>query len=455
MTETSNQPVVIIGAGVAGLAAATRLGQAGIPVIVLEARSRIGGRVFTQRDPVCDAPIELGAEFIHGLPPEIWDQLDSSTIEEVEGESWCVFGRRLAPCDSFSLVDSILDAMDDSLPDESFLAFLERRFPDPAHDAMLEEAKRRALGYVSGFNAADPNSVSVHWLVAEKRAEEQIQGYRAFRSSNGYADLIDAFRRQIAHYDITIRIGTIVESVVWKAGAVQVKARSEHGSSRFLTPQVLVTVPLSILKTSQEPGAVEFIPPLPQEKVDALDKLEMGAVIRIVLRFRDRFWNAISADDKAATLSDMGFLFSDDESFPTWWTTMPRKQPLITGWAPFRSAQRLAGLDEAAVARQALETLSRLLGASFDKLECQIDAAYFHDWQTDPFARGGYSYAKVGADEAQARLAASVHHTLFFAGEATDTTGNNGTVHGAIASGYRAAEEIIQARRTRSDNSSG
>jgi monoamine oxidase len=443
---THDKPVIIIGAGIAGLAAAAKLGQSGIPVIVLEARNRIGGRILTERDAVCDAPIELGAEFIHGLPSEIWERLDESGVEEVEGQSWCVSRQGLMPCSFFSQVDAILDAMDDSLPDESFLAFLDRKFPNPSHDAQLDEAKRRAIGYVSGFNAADPNLVSVHWLVAGMHAEEKLQGHRAFRSSNGYADLIDAFRPQIAHCDVRIETDTVVASVVWKPGAANVEAHSENGLSTFPTPQVLITVPLPLLKTGQ-PGGLEFSPSLPREKIAALDKLEMGKVIRVVLRFRERFWNTLSATvGKATNLSDISFLFSDDELFPTWWTTMPRKLPLLTGWAPFRSGERLSGLDRTAVAHQALQALSRLLRMNMRNLESGMDAIYLHDWQTDPFSQGAYSYAKVGANGAQRMLAAPVKNTLFFAGEATDTCGNNGTVHGAIASGYRAAQEIIKAR---------
>lgn len=440
-------PVVIIGAGAAGLAAAAKLGQAGIPGIVLEARDRIGGRIFTQRDPACDAPIELGAEFIHGLPPEIWGRLDESKIEEIEGRNWCVFGQRLTGCDLFSQVDFLLDEMDDSLQDESFLSFLERKFPNPSHDAKLDAAKRRAIGYVSGFNAADPGLVSVHWLVAEARAEEKLQGHRAFRSANGYVDLMDAFRREIAQHDTTIRTGTIVESVVWKPGSVQINARSEKGELQFTTPQLLITIPLSLLQSPEITGSVRFVPSLPQEKVAALNKLEMGSVIRIVLRFRDRFWSTIAAsDDPKATLSDLGFLFSDDDFFPTWWTTMPRKLPVITGWATFRSAEKLSAFDEADIVAQASRSLSRLLAVSLQDLENKLEATYLHNWQADPFSRGAYSYAKVGAAGAQAKLASPLENTLFFAGEATDTSGNNGTVHGAIASGDRAAQEIINAR---------
>jgi monoamine oxidase len=446
---TQENPVVIIGAGVAGLAAAKKLGEAGIPVILLEARERIGGRVFTRSNPAGNTAIELGAEFIHGLPPEILELLPASEIEEVEGDNWCVSGQGLTPCNFFKQVDSILDAMDDSLPDESFLAFLERKFPNPRHDPGLDEAKRHAIRYVSGFNAADPGLVSVHWLVAEMRAEEKIQGGRAFRARNGYADLLDVFRKQIVRCDVAIRTSTVVESIAWKSGAVQVNVSSQKDPSTYTAPQVLVTLPLSLLKMSGEIGAVQFIPPLPQDKIASLDKLEMGKVIRIVLRFRHRFWDTIAgARDSAKMLSGMSFLFSDDELFPTWWTTMPRQEPMITGWAPFQSAERLSGLDSSGVVQQALGTLSRLLGVGRRDLETWLENAHFHDWQTDPFSRGAYSYAKVGADGVQQGLAAPVANTLFFAGEATDISGNNGTVHGAIASGYRAAQEIIKARHT-------
>ncbi len=438
--------VIIIGAGISGLAAAEKLGKAGIPVIVLEARNRIGGRIFTRRDAGIDAPIELGAEFIHGLPAETWDRLRKSEIEEVDGESWCVTSDRLSPCSFFSQVTSILDAMDDSEPDESFLAFLERKFPNPSHDPQLEQAKQQAIGYVSGFNAADPGQVGVHWLVAGMRAEEKIQGDRAFRSKNGYTDLLDVFREQISHHNVAILTNTVVQSIAWKPGSVEVKSYAENGSSTFAAPAVLVTLPLSLLKVSQETGAVRFNPPLPPEKLDALDKLEMGKVMRVVLRFRNRFWDEMApAGNGKKTLTDMSFLFTDDELFPTWWTTMPTKQPQITGWAPFRSGERLSGRDEATVVRQALKTLSSLLGVSMKNLESWMSGAYFHDWQADPFSRGAYSYGKVGADGAQQMLAAPVANTLFFAGEATDTSGNNGTVHGAIASGYRAAEQIVKA----------
>jgi monoamine oxidase len=438
--------VIIIGAGVSGLAAGCELARAGLSVCILEARDRIGGRVFTIQDPALDIPIELGAEFIHGQPPEIWKPLKKAKVKitEVEGESWCASGGQLTTCDFFSDVDRILEKMDGSAPDESFLDFLERELPSP-RNGREREAKQRALSYVSGFNAADPALVGVHWLVQGMEAEERIHGDRSFRSRRGYQDLLDIFREEIGKYRVGVRTSTVVESVRWRPRDATLAVREHERSLPLHAPVVLVTLPISLWKApAGQPGVVQFFPALPQEKLRAAEKMEMGHVIRIVLRFRQRFWDTIASPTRG-TLSDMSFLFSQNEWFPTWWTTMPEKSPIITGWAPFRSAERLSGQPESFVVERSLQTLSELLAVSSEDLRRELERAYFHDWQSDPFSRGAYSYGRVGADGAQQALAAPLEKTLFFAGEATDTSGHNGTVHGAIASGQRAAREILQA----------
>lgn len=441
-----NRSVLIIGAGIAGLAAASKLVAAGVSVLVIEARDRIGGRIFTKHDAALKAPIEFGAEFIHGKPPEIFDLLRQANakVAEVEGQAWCREHGELLPCSFFSQIESILGRIDGASPDESFLAFLQRTFPNPANDPALEKAKQHALGYISGFNAADPGLVGVHWLVQGMRAEERIEGDRAFRLRNGYTDLLEIFRRQLRSSKVTIHTETVVERVSWRPGHAEATARTAEGPATFTAPRILVTLPLAVLQAPVgQVGAVHFEPTLPPQKIEALTKLEMGKVIRVVLRFRHRFWDAISPG-KNLTLSDMSFLFSPDDFFPTWWTTMPQKWPIIMGWAPFRSAERLSGQSESFVQERALQTLSRNVGVGVPQLEAELEAIHFHDWQSDPFARGAYSYGKVGSDGAQQTLASPLEHTLFFAGEATDTSGNNGTVHGAIASGYRAAMEILE-----------
>jgi monoamine oxidase len=447
--------VVVVGAGVAGLAAASELARSGLSVTIVEARDRIGGRVFTQRDPVLQTPIEFGAEFIHGLPPEIWQPLQANNVRitEVDGQPWCHQEGKLSHCEFFSAVDDILNKMDASAPDESFLSFLNRSFPESASNPERHQARERALSYVTGFNAADPDRVGVHWLVEGMRAEEKIEGGRAFRSVHGYEDLLNIFRRQLAQAGVKIQTETVVHSVNWARGLVEIAAHATGEERTFAATRVLVTLPLGVLQArAGQLGAVQFIPALPQTKLEALTRLEMGKVIRTTLRFRHRFWDKISPlQGDSETLSGMSFLFSNSDShskddwYPTWWTTLPEKLPVIIGWAPFRSAERLSGQSRSLVIDQALQTLALLLNLRSEDLAELLDAAYFHDWQTDPFSCGAYSYGAVGADGAQKELATPLEDSLFFAGEATDTTGHNGTVHGAIASGHRAALEILAA----------
>jgi monoamine oxidase len=443
----SSDPVIVIGAGVAGLAAACQLGRAGIAVHIIEARDRIGGRVLTHFDPDCNCPIEFGAEFIHGKPPETWELLRKAKtkVTEVQGDAWCVEDDRLSPCGFWDDVDEILNKMDDSKPDESFADFLDRCCRSTNTKAK-QRAKQRAEGYVSGFNAADPALVGVHWLVKEMQAEEKIGGSGAFRSRNGYKDLLDVFRQELETYNIAVLTESVVQQVHWSAGNVKIGVRDKRGDSTLEAPRVLITLPLPILKAFvRQPGVIQFTPELPRQKKEALDKLEMGKVIRVTLRFRERFWDSIKPSNAPASLSNMSFLFSQDDWFPTWWTANPAKSPIITGWAPFRSAERLSGKSRSFVVERSLQTLSTLLRLSLSELQNLLGEAHFHDWQADPFSLGAYSYGKVGADAALQALAEPIQDTLYFAGEATDTTGNNGTVHGAIASGYRAAKQILNA----------
>ncbi len=290
--------------------------------------------------------------------------------------------------------------------------------------------------------------MGVHWLVQGMRAEEQIEGDRAFRSKNGYADVLDILLQDLAPSGVAIESETIVDSVKWTPGKAEItahRANEVNKSCSFVSGKVLVTLPLGVLQTPDgQDGAVRFTPALPRTKIEVLAKLQMGKIIRVTLRFRQRFWETLSAPSRGSkTLDGMSFLFSDDDWYPTWWTMMPGKLPIITGWAPFRCAERLSGKSQSFVVDHALQTLGKLLNISSAKLAQLLEDSYFHDWQNDQFSRGAYSYGGVDADGAQAALASPVESTLFFAGEATDMSGHNGTVHGAIASGRRAAREIF------------
>ena len=443
--EKDRADVIVIGAGVAGLGAATELAEAGFSVIVLEARDRIGGRIFTLKDVGQQFPIELGAEFIHGRPSEIFDILRHAKIPvtEVDGDNWCFQNSQLSSCDFFSGVDEILRRMDDDGPDESFSNFLERCCADTSH-----EARQHALSYVSGFNAADPAQVSVHWLVREMRAEENIEGDRAFRARDGYQALLEALHQRGANANVNVRTNTVVRRVTWRPGAVSIDAVSGKQVVSLHSSRALVTVPLGVLQARPgEPGAIEFSPPFPPEKLRAIDGMEMGKVLRLVLRFEQRFWDRIPASgSRDKTLARMSFLFSQDEWFPTWWTSMPDRLPIITGWAPWKAAEKLAS-ESVPVVTRALHTLAHLLGVGITEMEDLLEMGYFHDWQANPYSRGAYSYVKVGVADAPEILSRPLKDTLFFAGEAADITGNNGTVHGALASARRAVVDIARTNK--------
>ena len=442
---SQNPDVIILGAGAAGLSAAIELTRAGLAVSVIEARNRIGGRIFTLRDPVCDAPIELGAEFIHGKPPEIWDLLRRNHLDatEVDGDVWCVREDKLSTCDFFSEVDQLLEQMDDRAPDETFLQFLDHC----CNDSVTQATKDWARGYVTGFHAADPAQISVHSLVKGLRADLEIEGDRAFRiRSRGYEALLEIFRRELREANVSCQLDTVAAAIRWQPGNVELSACNQAGTITMTAPRLLITLPLSILQASpEEPGAVRFVPDLPPQKQAALSKLAMGKAIRITLRFQQCFWDDLRPphSTESKSLANMSFLLSHQDWFPTWWTTMPEQLPIITGWAPFRCAERLSGHSTDFVIEKSLHSLSCLLKLSKSELESLLAHAYWHDWQSDPLSRGAYSYVKTGGDGAQHALAAPIEDTLFFAGEATDISGHNGTVHGAIATGYRAAKQIL------------
>jgi monoamine oxidase len=440
--------VIIIGAGVAGLSAARALSDGGLSVMLLEARDRIGGRIFTQHIPCFPTPIELGAEFIHGEPREIWDVVDEAglTAVEVPDSHLQSLGGAFKESGFWSRWEAIVKQMREAgAPDQPFRRFIEERYGG-AEDQL--ETKRLALDYVEGFNAADAGRISVAALVAMEGG-----GDAAFRILNGYGRLVDWLLAGCDPRKVTLRLGVVANEITWNRGRVEVRASSRAGQTlpSFRAERVVVTLPLGVLQAPIGAlGAVRFEPAL-KEKQEAIGKLAMGTVTKIILRFRERFWerSGFPAAPAGGRLPPLSFLRSSDENFPTWWTALPVRAPIITGWAGGPAAARLALRGEEFVVKRALDSLSRMFGLDREKLAELLVACYTRDWQADPYARGAYSYIPVGGLEAPCLLAEPVEDTLFFAGEATDGAGQNGTVHGAMASGHRAAAEIIQRRHHR------
>jgi monoamine oxidase len=221
----------------------------------------------------------------------------------------------------------------------------------------------------------------------------------------------------------------VVTAVEWGQKRVLIRTA---GGAEFTAPRAIVTVPLGVLKA----GAIRFAPALPG-KEHALHALEMGAVARVSLCLGNDVW---ASQDRLTT---DGFLFSGVAPFPVWWLSSPAPFPVVTGWAAGPNARALAGLSEAQRVRVALDALTKILELDPVRMQQGLRGGFSHDWQADPFSRGAYSYAAVGGSRAGEELGAPLDATLFFAGEATQSDGQNATVHGAIASARRVAKEVM------------
>lgn len=442
---TSASDVLIVGAGAAGLAAAQSLTAAGCRVTILEARNRIGGRIFTHPASTPEAPIELGAEFVHGRPPEIFHLAQPSglKLDELRGQFWYTQNGQLCQDEFPSQRSPVFDRMEKYRgPDLSF-----RRFLDECCADLPTQEKLWATAYVEGFHAANTELISLRSIVEGEKAEGQIDGDRQFRLAQGYATLVEAMRRAIDPALCQWRLQHVVSGVRWQPGQVVVESHSPAGAGSALCRAecALITLPLAILQLPpQTPGAVRFIPPLDM-KQEALSQLAMGSAVHLTLLFREAFWRHAALTGTPKGLGGMLFLFSHNPWFPTWWSKLPSAAPVLTAWCAGPRAQQYCGQPAFLLEQRALEALGAILRRPAEDIAPRLLASYVHDWQADPFCRGGYSYVMTGgAAQAQRQLAAPVARTLFFAGEATNSQGHHATVHGAIASGYRAAAEILQ-----------
>jgi monoamine oxidase len=425
----STVDALVIGGGMAGLTAARRLTEAGLSIILLEARDRLGGRVYTH--PTSDFPVELGAEFVHGRPEEILGLAAEAgiAIVPVEGQyrrkssdgSWVNAGRLM------SKVDQLFEKMPAQEPDQSFQHYLES---SNAND----EVKQQSLRYVEGFHAADPSKVSVHSLIRDTHAEEAIDGDRQFRIPGGYDALVRAMAERIERKRCEIVLSCAVKEIDWRSGEAVVRS----ASAEFHAPRAIITVPLGVLKSNE----IVFSPSLP-EKQNAVKLLEMGPVLRVVLCFRTKFW------EQEPEMANLSFLFTDHPGFPTWWTSNPLPYPTLIGWAAGHHALALRGKSHDEVVHTAVQSLAEIMEMDTAQIQSQMVVAFVHDWQDDVFSCGAYSYTCVGGIDAARTLAAPVAETLYFAGEATNSEGYGGTVHGAIATANRAAHEVLQSLGSR------
>jgi monoamine oxidase len=419
--------VLVLGAGAAGLAAAGALARAGLEVLVLEARDRLLGRVHTVPDPA-GGTVELGAEFVHGRPAVVRRLAREAGVALRRVPERHVRGARrglLEVTDRFEEAQGLLARGE---RDEPFERVLRRAGPGASREAL-----RQARSFVEGFYLADPRTASALALAEMTRGMDEIGGDAAFRAAGGWAALLAPLARAA---EGRVRLGVEAVEVRWREGAVEVRARGPAGGpvGPFRGDAAVVALPLGVLRG----GGLRFSPAL-LSHARAAARVEVGPVVKAVLRFRAL----------PARLRGEAFLHAPGEPFPVFWTLLPWRAPVVVGWAGGPSAAALAGRPERELAAAAVSALARGLRVEREAVEDALEAVRVADWTVDPFARGGYAVFPAGAAGAERDLAAPVQGTLFFAGEHAGPLAAAGTVPGAIASGERAAGEVIEALRAR------
>ena len=407
--------VVVIGAGAAGLAAADELSQRGHEVLVLEARERVGGRCLTRRMAGLDIPVELGAEFIHGEARATRTLLRAAGVKAVDSnrQQRTLEGGRLRPVNGFAEAQRAVQgiALD---ADVSFYEFLQGR-------SVSEKTKVLATLMVQGFDAADPRRVSARSII-EEWGEGGSLGDSQPRPQGGYGPLLDWLARSLVARGVQLRLQSVVQRIDWRRGSVIVRGRFLGEPFVVKAKRAVITLPLGVLQSR----GVRFHPSLGKEH--ALKKLASGPVIRVAMRFDRPFWESRAPG--------VAFFHNPKAPFPTFWTPLPMRAPLLTAWAGGPKAARMTGWGDKRLVATALKSIESVLPKSAPLVQ-----AYVQDWQQDPFARGGYSYVLVDGEHAREQLAAPLAGTLYFAGEATDAE-EAGTVAGALRSGRRVAKEL-------------
>lgn len=426
-TDGSDPDVIVIGAGIAGLAAARHLTDRGRNVLILESRDRIGGRIWTSTT-WAGAPLDLGASWIHGI--------DGNPIY------------RLAQQSGVQTVVTDGDSITYYLPDG--------RETNGQQSRRLESWGTRAAGAVTRYQDEEDTDTSIRAAVQAAVATDPPSGldaaflsYQLNEYEQEYAGSVDDISALYFDSDAPVEgddvlfpcgyrqltdrlatglrtlLGHTVTRVDWSRDTVTVT--TDQGP--FTAARVIVTLPLGVLQS----GSVTFVPGLPQATAEAISALGFGVLNKCYLRFPHPFW---------ADTDWIGYVPPSDR--PGQWSqwinvARPTGQPILLGFNAADFGREIETWSDTAVVDSAMATLRTIYGPAIpNPVATQITR-----WASDPHALGSYSYAKVGSvPTMRDDLAATVDGRVHFAGEATDPQ-SFGTVHGAYRSGLRAAEEIL------------
>lgn len=412
---------VIIGAGIAGLSAGYHLKQAGQEVVILEARDRIGGRVWTNRDFV-DIPVEFGAELIHGNTVNTWEwirKLGLQTIHwqkmmdsmiRMEDGRWLTMKEARAVSPELDVTRSWeLGDVSEPSEDEDLGTYLKRI---GFNEEQLRYVKR-SFANAEGENMELLNAKAHANLFSDRDTEE---GYGDYRILDGY----DSYYNKLAE-GLDIRLNTIVKAIDWSDGVTVTTADGQT----FTSDNAVITLPVGVLKANY----ITFTPELPQVKQEALEGLQMGPVMKMVYEFDEPIM------DKA-----IGAIYAKGNP-PMWWSPSLGREDGAIVWTAFFSgdyAREMIALGEEGALQKGLETLREEVGNP----DLEYTQAQWINWPQDEFSMGGYSSCLPGHYDARAKLAQPTP-PLYWAGEGSAPHHLTAMVHGAYFTGQRASDEII------------
>lgn len=403
----------------AGVTAARELTRAGVSVSVVEAGERLGGRIYTIRD-FCGAPVEAGAEFIHGVGAETWPDVHAAGLavrpcpnrrdmmfnigHGTHWLPWILLHPGVWP--TFTILRAVARIQP---PDMSARQFIEQR-------GYRGRARVMAEMVLTAHLPGSIDEVGMLGLLEDNVLK--LETGLNHRVVDGY-DRVPAYIGR----DLNVQFGFVVQTIEWGASAVTVRAADGREAS---APAAVCTLPVGVLKS----GAVRFIPDLPESKRRALQHLEMGPVLKVLLHFEARFWprRLATLACGAGPITLYWPVFYGQEDAPA----------VLTAYCTGPRAAALATMDERAAVAIVLEDLRR----HFPEASPRLKAHRRIDWAADPLACGGYTFVRPGGIGARARLAAPDTGALFWAGAETATTAIAAAVQGAFTSGLRAAGEV-------------
>lgn len=424
------EPILIIGAGAAGLLAARELLRAGKQVVVLEALPLPGGRMQTMTAASFDVPLETGAEFVHSQAPLTLKLLREYGLKKVSisGNILRLEHRDMEKSDFIEDQHKQLEHSLRSLKEDmSVDQFIQEYLPAPEYAALASQVRK----FVQGYDLADTSRAS-----AFSFRDEWLGEGRQYRVKGGYQKLVDALFGDCKKLDCVFHFNQEVRAIHWGRNHVEVKTEQET----YTGSQVLITLPVALLGDEEN---ILFSPALPSVHAAARE-IGYGSVIKIFMQFNAPFWKEPEMIKRfGRKMKHAGFFFADTD-VPTWWTQYPEDSALLTGWLGGALALRLRGSGDREILRRAFLSLSAMFKERTELISDRLVAWKIVDWHTNPYTRGAYAYKAVHTNDALEILRRPIDDTIFFAGEALDEE-SIGTVESAFSSATKTVIKMLAA----------